>query len=140
MREKLDAAVSSMDEIALTAHVKEKLGVDDKKLTLDQLMTLVDDNYLDKSESRQEELGTAARIIKMYRNRPVEDYITIYSYNVFFDVKWWMMDVMRSLETRREHTQRKRYLTVSAGTPIGNRYVQLVRLRSEKVRQTVWIN
>lgn len=76
MPENLNTAFTAVAERVLPAQIKAGLGFDDRRLSLEQVMTVVDECYVDKSSSIQEELWEAARKIRMYKNRTVQDYIT----------------------------------------------------------------
>lgn len=76
MRDRLDTAVSATEEKSLTAEAKIRLGLESKQASVADLIGLTMSRNLDTSEERKDELRRIAEKIKMYRNRPVVDYVT----------------------------------------------------------------
>lgn len=76
IRGMLDAAVTWVAEDALPIEVKVRLGVYSKQMTTAQLLEEFDKKYIDRSETRQDELRAVASKIKMRKNRTILDYVT----------------------------------------------------------------
>lgn len=71
MRERLEAAVMTNAEKSLNTEAITRLRLDQTQVSVADLIMLMLDRYMDKSDERQDELRRVAEKIKMRRNRSV---------------------------------------------------------------------
>lgn len=76
MRETVDAAIVAIVVKSLTPQARARLPTELRQMTVAHVLEIIEDKFVDKSESKQEALREVAKKIRMRRNRTVEEYVT----------------------------------------------------------------